>query len=31
MQGLRRGIVKADEGSDAKNAMVSLYNDLKKL
>lgn len=31
MQGLRRGIVKADEGSDAKNAMVSLYNDLLKL
>ena len=31
MQGLRRGIVKADKGSDAKNAMVSLYNDLEKL
>lgn len=31
MQGLRRGIVKAEEGSDAQNAMKSLYEDLKKL
>lgn len=31
MQGLCEGILKADKGSAAENAMVSLYNDLKKL